>query len=172
MVNIVSIALVKLTVASEYACLALLVITENGPQWTKRTEIAERFDLPSAYLEQLLRKLSTSGIVVSKRGADGGFRLAREAGEITIAEVVRVIDGPLAPVSSVSDYFYQPSPLEASAAFHALFRRVRDAVAEILENTTLEDIVEHERIAARKGHAAAGTRALLPLRRTRSRARS
>jgi len=172
LVNIVSIKNVKLTVAGEYACLALLAIVENGGEWTNRQAIINRFDLPSAYLEQLLRKLTTGGVVVSKRGADGGFRLSRGSAEISIAEVVRIIDGPLAPVSCVSDYFYQPSPLEASVAFHALFRRVRDAVVEILENTTLEDIVEHERTAARKGSTPARTRTLVPLRGPRSRARS
>lgn len=162
----------KLTVASEYACLALLVIAENDEEWTNRAHITARFELPMAYLEQLLRKLSLGGIVVSKRGAEGGFRLARGASEITIAEIVRVIDGPLAPVSSVSDHFYQPSPVEASVAFHTLFRKVRDAVAEILENTTLEDIVEHERNAARKTGARSRARAVVPLRGPRSRTRS
>jgi len=134
-----------MTTASEYACLALLAVGDSAAEWCKRQEIVERFDVPKSYLEQILRRLTTAGFVVSRRGAEGGFRLARPAGEIAIADVVRVVDGPLAPTRSVSRYFYQPGPLEASTAFQTLFRRVRDAVAEILEQTTLEDILAQER---------------------------
>jgi Rrf2 family protein len=135
----------KLTTASEYGCLALLTIAENEPGWCKRQEICRRFAIPLAYLEQLLRRLAIAGFIVSRRGSEGGFRLARPASEIEIAEIVRAMDGPIAPVTSVSERFYQPSPVEASPAFHALFRQVRDVVAEILEHTTLEDIVEQEK---------------------------
>jgi Rrf2 family protein len=135
----------KLTAASEYGCLALQVIGERDPDWCKRQEIVDRFGIPNAFLEQILRKLSAAGFVQSRRGAAGGFRLAHPAAEIVIADVVRTMDGALAPTRSVSVNFYQPSPVEASTAFHELFRRIRDAVAEILEHTTLEDILAHER---------------------------
>jgi Rrf2 family protein len=134
----------RLTSASENACLALLAIAERDPEWCKRREISERFNVSGAFLEQILRKLTSAGLVVARRGAEGGFRLARPAGSITIAELVRAMDGPLAPTRSVSENFYQPSPLESSTALHALFRDVRDAIAAILERTTLEDIVERE----------------------------
>jgi Rrf2 family protein len=139
----------RMTTAGEYGCLALLVIGEAGAEWRKRQEIADRYDIPGPYLEQILRRLTMAGFVVSRRGADGGFRLARPAREIVIADVIRAVDGPLAPTRSVSRYFYQPGPLEASPAFQALFTRVRDAVAAILEETTLEDILDQERTARR-----------------------
>ena len=135
----------RMTVAGEYGCLALLAIAENGGQWCKRQQIVDRFGVPGAFLEQILRRLTTGGLIESRRGAGGGFRLARPASQISIAAVIRTMDGPLAPTRSVSTNFYEPSPVEASAAFHALFRRVRDAVAEILESETLEDIVAKER---------------------------
>ena len=134
----------RLTAAAEYGCLALLAVAERDPEWCKRNEIVERFDIPSAFLEQILRKLSVAGFVHSRRGAAGGFRLSRPASEIAIADVMRAMDGPLAPVRSVSENFYQPSPVEASAGFHALFRKVRDVVAELLEATTLEDVLRDE----------------------------
>lgn len=147
----------KMTAASEYGCLALLAIGERDPEWCKRQEIFERFAIPMAFLEQILRKLTAAGLVVSRRGADGGFRLAKAAVDITVADVVRTMDGALAPTRSVSPNFYQPSPVEASAAFHDLFREVRDAIAAILEATTLEDILVRERNArrnaARRGRA-------------------
>jgi len=135
-----------MTAAAEYGCLALLAIGERGEEWTKRQEIIDRFDrIPAAFLEQVLRKLISGGFLVSRRGADGGFRLAKSPREVVIADVVRAMDGPLAPTRSVSENFYQPSPVEASVGFHALFRRVRDAIAEILESTTLADVMEDER---------------------------
>jgi len=141
-----------MTAAAEYGCLALLAIGERGEEWTKRQEIIDRFDrIPAAFLEQVLRKLISGGFLVSRRGADGGFRLARPPREVVIADVVRAMDGPLAPTRSVSENFYQPSPVEASAGFHALFRRVRDAIAEILESTTLEDVMKEERKRRKKG---------------------
>jgi Rrf2 family protein len=142
----------RMTAAAEYGCLALLAIGERGEGWMKRQEIIERFDqIPSAFLEQILRKLTAGGFVVSRRGAEGGFRLARPAEEVVIADVVRVMDGPLAPTRSVSENFYQPSPIEESAGFHALFRRVRDAIAEILESTTLADVLNDERRRRKRG---------------------
>jgi Rrf2 family cysteine metabolism transcriptional repressor len=151
----------KMTAASEYGCLALLAIGERDPEWCKRQEIVERFEIPMAFLEQILRKLSAAGLVVSRRGADGGFRLAKAPAEIAIADVVRTMDGALAPTRSVSLNFYQPSPVEASAAFHELFREVRDAIAAILEDTTLEDILVRERNARRnaKRRRSAGSTA-------------
>lgn len=141
-----------MTAAAEYGCLALLAIGERGEEWTKRQEIIDRFDrIPAAFLEQILRKLISGGFLISRRGAEGGFRLARPPREVVIADVVRAMDGPLAPTRSVSENFYQPSPVEASAGFHALFRRVRDAIAEILESTTLEDVMKDERKRRKRG---------------------
>src|SRR5205085_1766345 len=98
----------------------------------------------------ILRKLISGGFVVSRRGAEGGFRLSKSPREVVIADVVRAMDGPLAPTRSASENFYQPSPVEASAGFHALFRRVRDAIADILESTTLADVTEEEHAVRRR----------------------
>jgi Rrf2 family cysteine metabolism transcriptional repressor len=157
----------RMTAGSEYGCLALLAIGESDPEWCKRQQMVERFSIPSAFLEQILRKLIAGGFVISRRGAEGGFRLAKPAAEIVIADVVRSMDGPLAPTRSVSENFYQPSPLEASIAYHTLFRRVRDAIATILEETTLEDILEHERASRRPAARAARVTSRAPRPRPR-----
>ena len=139
-----------MTVASEYSCLALLAIAESGEGWCKTHAITERFAIPVPFLQQILRKLTGAGFLVSRRGAEGGFRLALEPTKISIADVVRAVDGPLAPVRSASKNFYQPTPLEASPAFSALMRSVRDAVAGILEARTLADMVAEEARLARR----------------------
>jgi Rrf2 family cysteine metabolism transcriptional repressor len=142
----------RMTAASEYGCLALLAIGQRAPEFCKTHDIVERFQIPAPFLQQILRKLIAAGFVVSRRGAEGGFRLGRPPGEIRIADVVRAMDGALAPTRSVSPNFYQPSPVEASPAFTQLFRQVRDAIATILEATTLEDILDHEHALARNQH--------------------
>lgn len=167
-------SLMKLTAASEYGCLALLAIAEKHPEWCKRSAINARFEIPVSYLEQILHRLAGGGFICSRRGAEGGFRLARESSAIVIADVIRLMDGALAPVRSVSENFYLPSPVEASAGFHQLFRRVRDAVAEILEGTTLEDVVEEERKLGRRARKTTrgGQGASARATATRERARS
>lgn len=139
----------RLTAAGEYACLALLAIAERSPEYCKRQEICDRFDIPPAFLQQVLLKLVTAGFINSQRGAAGGFKLARDARSIAIADVIRSTSGPLAPTRSVSVNFYDVTPLEASPAFHGLVRRVRDAIADILENTTLEDVLADEKRIAK-----------------------
>jgi Rrf2 family protein len=158
-----------MTAASEYGCLALLAIAERGDEWTRREDIIARFPVPSAFLEQILRKLAAGGFVISRRGAGGGFRLAKTPAETVIADVVRTLDGPLAPTRSVSENFYQPSPVEASPGFHHLFRRVRDAIAEILEQTTLEDVLAHERTARKPARRRRGSRSTVARRTARRR---
>ena len=138
----------RLTFATEYGCLALLAIGASEPAYCRRQDIVERYRIPVDFLEQVLRKLSAAGIVMARRGSGGGFRLARPATQIAIADIARAIDGPLAPTRSVSENFYFPTPVEESKAFHRLFREVRDAIAAILESTTLEDMLEEERILA------------------------
>jgi Rrf2 family protein len=163
------IARMRMTAAGEYGCLALLAIAENDSEWCKRQQIVDRFNVPPAFLEQILRRLASAGLIASRRGAGGGFRLARPASQITIASVIRTMDGPLAPTRSVSTNFYEPSPVEASDAFHALFRRVRDAVAAILESETLEDIVAKERnIRRTAARHRRGSVDRAPARRARS----
>jgi Rrf2 family protein len=143
-----------MTVASEYSCLALLAIAEAGDRWCKTHEITERFAIPAPFLQQILRKLTGAGFLVSRRGAEGGFKLALEASEISIAAVVRAVDGPLAPVRSASKNFYQPTPLEASPAFSSLMREVRDVVADLLEAKSLADMVAEEARARRSRRRA------------------
>jgi Rrf2 family protein len=142
----------RLTFATEYGCLALLAIGEASPDFCKRQQIIQRFDIPAAFLEQVLRKLTAAGILVPRRGPQGGFSLARPAAAIAIADVARAIDGPLAPTRSVSENYYFPTPVEGSIAFHQLFRRVRDAIAEILESTSLEDMLEQEKRSRTAAH--------------------
>lgn len=86
--------------------------------------------------------LKRAGYVKSRRGADGGYMLAKEPAQISLAEIVRLMDGALAPVNSVSKYFYECTPLEKNEALIKVFREIRDYIADKMENTTFADLIK------------------------------
>ncbi len=133
----------KLSTRSEYACLALIDLAQHRDEgYIPTGTIAARQGVPHQYLEQILLILKRSGYVRSRRGTGGGYRLAKGPEAITIAEVLRLLDGALAPVESVSTYFYEPTPISRSEPLLAVFREIRDFVAHKLESTTFADLVE------------------------------
>ncbi len=113
----------KLSTRSEYACLALIDLAQHRDEGFVSTPlIAERQGVPRQYLEQILLILKRAGYVRSRRGTGGGYRLARDPASISMAEVIRLLDGALAPVESVSRYFYEPTPIEKEAKLLEAFR--------------------------------------------------
>jgi Rrf2 family cysteine metabolism transcriptional repressor len=131
----------RLSRKSEYACLALIELARNhGKGLLKTEDIVKKTGIPRKYCEQILLQLKGAGLVRSRRGTEGGYALSREPKEISLAEIVRLIDGALAPVSSVSKYFYEPTPSERNKALVAVMRDIRDKVAAIMERTTLADL--------------------------------
>jgi Rrf2 family cysteine metabolism transcriptional repressor len=130
---------VKLTARSEYALLALAHLAGHGGNATVQT-VAEAQEIPARFLEQILLTLKRAGYVRSSKGPGGGYRLARPADRISLAEVIRLIDGPLAPTESVSRYFYASTPIERAPRMLKVFQRIRDEVSEVLEGTTIADV--------------------------------
>ena len=132
----------KLSRKGEYACLAMLDLAEHyGEGFIKTAEIAQRKDIPKSYLEQILLILSRSRYIRSARGNEGGHQLTKAPSDISVAEIVRLIDGALAPVESVSEFFYASTPIEKSAGFITLFRDIRNYISNKLEQTSFADLV-------------------------------
>ena len=106
-------------------------------------EMAADEDLPRAYLEQLVTNLRDAGLVRSTRGARGGYELARHPEEIRMGEVLRALEGPLAPMICATDDPEHATACDRSArcTVNALWVRVRDAVATALDSMTLADLV-------------------------------
>jgi Rrf2 family protein len=106
-------------------------------------EIAEAERIPRKFLDAILLDLKLRGFLVSKKGKGGGYSLARPAAAITVGDLVRVLDGPLAPVQCVSHSAYRRCDDcvdEAGCAVRRAMQGVRDAVAQILDNMTLADM--------------------------------
>ena len=100
----------KLSVRGEYALRAMQVLArdyEEDDSVVRIQEISENQNIPKRFLEQILNDLKSAGVVQSKRGVAGGYRLKRNPNQITLAEIIRHIEGPLAPVSCVSEKYYE-----------------------------------------------------------------
>jgi Rrf2 family protein len=133
----------KLSLRGEYALRALLVLGLNYKQPVVRIQtISQQQNIPKRFLEQILNDLKSIGAVESKRGVAGGYRLARPPKEISLASVIRHIEGALAPVSCVSERFYEKCscPDEARCAIRSVMKEVRDAEVNILEKRSVADL--------------------------------
>ena len=108
------------------------------------SEIAAKEDFPVAFLEQILMQLREAGYIESRRGKLGGYLLARPLENICIGQVIRLIDGPLAPISCVSQTAYErcSCPDEEHCGLRMLMLDVRSAIANILDRYTLADVIE------------------------------
>jgi Rrf2 family protein len=138
----------KLSSRGEYALRALLVLGLNYKQSVVRIQtISRQQNIPKRFLEQILNDLKSAGVVESKRGVSGGYRLALPPEDISLATVIRHIEGALAPVTCVSGRFYEKCscPNEARCAIRSVMKEVRDAVVNIVEKRTVADLCERAR---------------------------
>jgi Rrf2 family protein len=134
----------------EYAARALLQLAlafEAGTP-VRAVDIAREQDIPRKYLEQILLLLKERGLVQSKRGVRGGYLLARPPREITMAQLIRSVDGTLAPVGCVSQSAHAPCRAEPSCALREVWQETREAVVAVLEGTTLQHVALRARALA------------------------
>lgn len=137
----------KISKRGEYALRALIdfgIAHELGRPLMKIGELVEKERLPVKFLEQILTQLRGAGYIETKRGKAGGYYLARPPREISLGQVIRLIDGPLAPISCVSVTAYErcTCPDEAHCGLRMLMLDVRNAIARILDRYVLGDVVE------------------------------
>jgi len=137
----------KISKRGEYALRALIdlgIASELGWPMLQISELASKEKLPIKFLEQIFTQLKTAGYVKSRRGKFGGYSLARPMNRIKFGEVIRTIEGPLAPIRCVSQTSYArcSCPDEAHCGLRILMFDVRNAISTILDRYTLADIVE------------------------------
>lgn len=132
----------KLTTKSEYSILALIYVARNqNKDFIKIEEICSKCDIPKKYLELLFSILKQNRYIKTKRGAGGGYKLAKPASRITIAEIIRLMDGALAPTASVSKYFFSSTPLSREKQLMKVLKEIRDYIANRLEALKLSDLI-------------------------------
>lgn len=136
----------KVSTRGEYGVRAMVALARHyggGPM--SITEIAKVSSVPAAYLEQLIAPLRRAELVSSKRGAHGGYVLARSPELVRVGDVYRVMEGPVAPMDCVSeDDEAQICPLIEGCETRPIWLKVRDSIVEALDSTTLADLIHSE----------------------------
>ena len=134
----------KITKKGEYSLRSLLVLatTYDSKETITLREISEREDLPFKFLEQIMMDLKRARLVRSTKGKYGGYALARHPKEITLGEIIRVVDGPLAPILSAEEMEQRIEANDRNSALYTVLLDVRNAIAKILDKRTLADILE------------------------------
>lgn len=146
-----------LTMKTRYALKALGILAERGQgQATLIADISDREGIPRKFLEAILRELRQHGLLLAQRGRGGGYRLSRPPEEIALAEIIRALDGPLAPVPCLSRRAYErcaECKSEGACGVRLVLKDLHDATANILEKTTLAHLVRRTREASEKSSA-------------------
>jgi Rrf2 family cysteine metabolism transcriptional repressor len=125
----------KISTKGRYGLTIMMELAQNfGEGPTSLKSIAEKHSLSEHYLEQLVSPLRNAGLVRSIRGAYGGYILAKEATEITAGAIIRVLEGPISPVEFEE---------EEDPAKRHLWLRIRDAISEVMDSTTLQDLIDY-----------------------------
>ena len=132
----------KVSKRGQYGMRALCHLAETfGSGVVQIREIARRETIPAKFLEGILLELKHAGIVRSRRGIDGGYELARLPKEIMLGQIMRVLDGPLAPLGSAAELKELMKTDPRQAGFYSVLMDVRDAAATIRDRTSLADVV-------------------------------
>jgi Rrf2 family protein len=137
----------RLSKRGEYGLRAMITLAEPGPNGDSPSilqikDISAREQISPKFLEQILLILKNAGFLHSKMGVGGGYYLARPANEITLGQIFRVLDGPVAPIKCVSQMAYESCgcPDEQTCGLRLVMSDVRNAIAGILDNTSLADV--------------------------------
>ncbi|MEY3417748.1 MAG: hypothetical protein RL060_1860 [Bacteroidota bacterium] len=130
----------------KYAIKAIVYIAKKKNEgWLLISEIAEQERIPKKFLEQILLEMRKHTLLHSRRGKEGGYQLAKDPSEITMGQIIRIIDGPLAQIPCVSKLYYQKCEEcidEETCTIRNVMLKVRDASAGILDATTIQDLVD------------------------------
>lgn len=130
---------------AKYALRAITALAQSGDARVHAHQLATRCRIPMKFLETILVELRQAGFVRSQRGHQGGHMLARAAHEIMIGDVIRTIDGPLAPVRCASITAYEPCrdcPSPDACALRTLMREARDALSGVLDHRSLREFAD------------------------------
>ena len=133
----------KISQKGLYALQAMMTLARRHNQGAiKIRDIAAESDLPEKFLELILLEMKNARIVDSVRGARGGYQLRRDPADIPLSDIIRLVDGPLAPMGDAEQLRTLIAKDADHRALYEVFLAVRDAAANILENTTIADIIQ------------------------------
>ena len=146
----------RLSKRGEYGLRAMIILAEpvekNAMPVVQIKEIAQREQISAKFLEQILLALKNAGLLPSKMGVGGGYYLPRSSSESTLGHILRVLAGPVAPVKCVSQMSYEPCgcPDEQTCGLRLVMGDVRNAIANLLDNTSLADVTKRQSAVRKK----------------------
>ena len=141
----------KISKKGDYALRALIHLAlRYGEGMTKMQDISRKEGIPKKFLEQILLLLKGAGYLQSKSGIGGGYIFAKAPRDIKLGEIIRLIDGPLAPVGCVSKAFHVTCPKEKTCGLRSIMLDVRNVTAQILDHIDLADICDRTRGVSRR----------------------
>ena len=144
----------KISRKCEYALRALIDLAVHYDKGVRQiNDISHAESIPGKFLEQILLQLKNAGFLNSRRGIRGGYSLKKAPQYITIGEVVRSVDGPLAPIGCVSKTEHVSCAREKRCGLRSVMLDVRNAIAEILDNITLRDVCNRIKVINRLRHS-------------------
>jgi Rrf2 family protein len=124
----------KLTFKGDYALKALLDLSMNSVEPQSIDEIAKRQDIPPKFLEQIMLELKKGGFVKALRGKNGGYLLSRDAGKITMGQVIRYVEGPVEPIACIKDS--GTCSYSAKCSFRGVLREIGEFTAKKVDSVT------------------------------------
>lgn len=135
----------------QYALRATFELAKHqGEGPVKIADIARTQAIPTRFLEVILNQLKQGGFVESRRGSAGGYVLTRSPAALSVGEIIRFIEGPLSPVQCIAGSSGDQCPLHDDCAFLPMWEKVKDALSEVYDSTTFEDLVRQERLRRKK----------------------
>jgi Rrf2 family transcriptional regulator, cysteine metabolism repressor len=135
----------RISYRTDYALKAVLDLALHYDQnLVTSNEMAKRIDAPVRFLEQILLDLKKAGLIESRRGVEGGYLLAKSPAQITVGDVVRMIEGPVEPIACVQDGYSGCADLR-KCIFRNIFQKVARATADIIDNLTFEALAAQAR---------------------------
>jgi Rrf2 family transcriptional regulator, cysteine metabolism repressor len=139
----------QLSLKCQYTLRALFELAKRqGGEPASAAEIADAQAIPARFLELILQGLKAGGMVESRRGVKGGYVLASSPQTISVGDVIRMVDGSLAPVTCLAGRSGDSCRLKGGCAFAGVWRKAQKAVEEVYDNTSLQDLIDDERTAA------------------------
>lgn len=136
----------------QYALRAIFeLVRRNGDKPVKIAQIARTQAIPARFLEAIMGELKHGGFVESRRGAAGGYLLSGNASELTAGQIIQFVDGPLVPVKCLSPGSAEACPLYGNCSFMDMWMRARDAVSQVYDSVTFENLVDNDRTARQRG---------------------
>ena len=143
---------------TDYATRAILALSLEGGGPLKLEELARRTAVPQSVLEQVMPTMRTAGIVRSERGPAGGYRLNKDPAEITLERVVRLFQGPLAPIGCATRHNPEPCPMTVGCTLRDVWEEVRDATITLLGRSHVRGSREARRWAVGRPGTSGGLR--------------